>query len=176
MPPKRDALTSDRLREVLNYDPDSGLFTWKSPTGRRAKVGSVAGTVIDGRKNHPTRRPWRYRQIGVDGTNYKAHRLAWLYVHNKWPSDEIDHIDGDGSNNRIANLREATRAENSRNAPKRRNNTSGYKGVWLNHGRWSANIWTSGRKISLGTYDTPEQAHAAYAEAAKKLHDKFARV
>jgi hypothetical protein len=88
---------------------------------------------------------------------------------------EIDHIDGNGLNNTRANLRRATHAENSRNRRISRNNKSGFKGVWPKGKKWGALIEVNGRKHHLGTYPTPEEAHAAYCEAASRLHGQFAR-
>lgn len=159
-------VTVDRLRQVLNYNPETGVFIWKIPTGKRTKVGSVAGSI---RKDG-------YRPIKVDGHRYLAHRLAWLYQTGEWPTDVIDHINGDPSDNRIANLREASRFQNQQNQGVRKNNTSGFKGVSLSRGRWCAEIRVHGKKKSLGSFDTPEEAHAAYCTAAEQFHGKFARV
>ena len=152
-------LTVDRLREVLEYDPTAGVFRWRIQAGR-VPPGGIAGTSL-------SRRYWIIR---VDGCSCLAHRLAWFYVHGRWPADQIDHINGDGFDNRISNLREATAAENQQNQSLHRNNTSGYPGVHRSNGRWKAQIKVGGRKIHLGQYDTAEEAHGAYLAAKVDRH------
>lgn len=105
-----------------------------------------------------------------------AHRLAWALHFGRWPDQAIDHINGDRTDNRIANLRLATVAENTRNGKRRSTNTSGYKGVSLTeNGQWRATIVAGGRQSYLGRFSTAEDAHAAYVKAASRLHGEFAR-
>jgi hypothetical protein len=158
-----DSLTAARLREVLSYDPDTGIFTWQVNTGPRAKVGAVAGTLDGG----------GYVRIKVDGRKYGAHRLAWLFVFDVWPETGVDHRDGVGSNNRIKNLRLATQALNMQNQRKARSNSKcGLLGVSPNGNLWKARIVVDGVHEYLGTFTTPELAHAAYL-AAKALYHPF---
>jgi hypothetical protein len=159
-------LTAERLRELLDYCPESGVFTRRVSRGR-AKAGSVAG--CDDHKGHLV--------IVVDGRLYQAHRLAWLYVTGHWPKHEVDHVDGDGLRNAWTNLRSATHAENMRNSRRPRHNTSGFKGVsWHKRSQaWRAYIKKDRRAIHLGTFATPEAAHAAYVAAAQEHHGEFAR-
>jgi hypothetical protein len=111
----------------------------------------------------------------VDGRLYRAHRLAWLYVHGEWPKGNLDHINRDGCDNRIANLRLATYSENGRNSRLRSSNTSGFRGVYRRpNGRFTAQIWHSGACQTLGTFDTIEEAHAIRREAARELYGEFA--
>src|SRR4029450_2313606 len=114
-------LTAERLRELLDYDPETGDFTWKV-NRRCVRSGSVAGNVncVDG-----------YCYIGVDARRYHAHRLAWLYIKGAWPNDQIDHINGNKADNRFANLRQATHSQNQANGGRYSNNASGYNGVTL---------------------------------------------
>jgi hypothetical protein len=151
------------LSGVLTYDPDTGIFTWRVSTGPRAKVGAVAGALSkDG-----------YIQIRVDGRLYKAHRLAWLWVTGKGPASEVDHINGSKSDNRLCNLRLATPAENQQNQRcSHRDSKSGLLGVTRHRNRWLARITVGGKNEHLGTFDTPELAHAAYL-AAKALYHPF---
>lgn len=161
-------LTADRLREVLDYDPATGVFTWreKSAPDSRIRPGTVAGYVQHG-----------YRLINVDNRQYRAHRMAWLYVHGEWPTDDIDHINGVRDDNRIANLREATRSENLQNQRRaRRDNRSGFLGVSANGKRWKAEIIEGVRRQHLGTFDTPGEAHEAYLAAKRRLHPFFVEV
>ncbi len=158
-------LTQDRLKEVLTYNPETGVFRWKAKPAGNVAVGSVAGTTNNK----------GYRYISVDSRRYRAHRLAWLYVHGKWPADQIDHIDGKRGNNRIANLREATNTQNQQNRGVSKSNTSGFKGVvWNKQTRkWQATIRIWGRQIFLGSFDTIERAAAAYSAAAARHHGEF---
>ena len=151
---------AEQLKEVLHYNPDTGIFTWAANMGGRGKVGSAAGWHQRG-----------YTAIGVLGQRVMAHRLAWFFVFNKWPAQQIDHINGDPSDNRIENLREVADLGNKQNIRKARtNNRSGLLGVSPNRKRWMATITTSGKQQCLGTFDTPELAHAAYLAAKRAQH------
>lgn len=157
-------LTAVRLRTVLDYDLDTGLFKWRISTSNRALAGSVAG-----RSNGNG-----YRRIMIDHGTYYAHRLAWFYVYGEWPVDELDHADGNRSNNRILNLRPATHAENGQNQPLRCSNSSGKHCVsWHKHAfKWCAYIWVSGKKKHLGLFESIDDASAAYLKA-KAMHHQF---
>lgn len=157
-------LTAERLRQVLAYDKDTGAFTWLSRTGGTSKEGIAAGT-FDERG---------YLRIGLDGRVYRAHRLAWMYVFGTWPSGEIDHIDGDKSNNRFTNLRDVSRQvnqQNQRRAHKR--SGSGTLGVSMHAstGKWRARIWVNGKNKSLGLFESKDLASAAYAIAKREHHE-----
>lgn len=121
-------ITATRLRELLHYDPETGLFTWKV-----ARQGTRAGAFA-GALNHG------YLRITIDWRHYPAHRLAWLYMTGEWPADLIDHINLVSDDNRFVNLRQATRAQNMHNSARPRTNTSGVKGVSRYAGRWKAQI------------------------------------
>lgn len=154
-------LTAERLRELVHYDPVTGIFTSRINCGK-VRVGDASGKINrDG-----------YRQIQVDGRLYSAHRLAWLYVHGRWPTPMVDHESRDKDDNRIANLREVTKSQNQQNIGPQSNNKSGYKGVREEKrtGRWRAQIRIDGVQHHLGTFATPELASAAYAAAAARLH------
>ena len=156
-------LTAERLREVLSYDPLTGVFLWKVSTSRRVSVGSVAGyTDQDG-----------YLRIRIDRVGYRAHRLAWLYMHGEWPADQIDHRNRSRMDNRIENLREATNGENSQNREPKRAKPSGLIGVnWhARDKRWIAQIMVDGRSIHLGSFTELEKAAQARADAKAKLHN-----
>ena len=121
----------------------------------------------------------RYARITVGGKRYPAHRVAWLYIHNVWPIVDVDHINGNREDNRICNLRLATRAENLRNSKRHKDNKSGYKGVCrdsrLKGNQWRATIWVDGKLKHLGYFATPEAAHLAYCDAAERHFGEFAR-
>lgn len=157
-----DKLTLAELQNLLDYNPDTGEFTWLVNRGRMAPAGSKAGCL----------RMSGYVQIIVDGKTYSAHRLAWLFVNGKWPDQEIDHIDGVRSNNAIRNLRDVdmyTNRENRRVATYR--SASGLIGVSPRaNGKWLSQIQVRGRKMHIGTFDTAEAAHAAYVTAKRAMH------
>lgn len=155
-------LTSERLRELLDYDPETGVFTWRVNASSRAQVGSVAGSP----------KAKGYRGIRVEGRSYYEHRLAWLHIHGEWPASHMDHINGVRDDNRLVNLREATATENQQNRIADKRNTSGVLGVsWCSRdGKWLAQIRLDGKRKYLGRFDTVEEAGAAYAEAKKQLH------
>lgn len=162
-------LTVARLREVLDYDPDTGVFRWRVSLNARGPVGAVAGSL---RGDRP------YRVIRIDGGRHYAHRLAWLYVTGAWPKTELDHVNCDCSDNRFGNLRLATRAQNNANMRKRPGGTSGFKGVSWNTREevWIAQISISNQTRYLGRYKTEQDAHAAYVKAATERSGEFARV
>lgn len=168
-------ITHDELLKVIYFDPETGVFRWLARQGsdhltkswNTQNAGVIAGVKASG----------GYVQIGIHGKRYSAHRLAWLYVHGKWPAAEIDHKNGNRADNRISNLREATRGQNSANRGRMSSNKTGFKGVFRSRlpNRWSAEIKTNGRRHYLGHFDCPLKAAAAYAAAAAKFHGEFAR-
>lgn len=161
-----DSLTAERVREVFDYDDETGLLRWRVSPAGRIKVGTAAGRKKPDRDGH--------LRVFVDGRGYFTHRLVWLHVHGVWPSGHIDHIDGNGANNRIGNLRDVTPAVNAQNQRAgHRDSASGILGVHYakRFGRWTARIWASGRMHHLGGYDTADEAAAAYLAAKRRLHD-----
>jgi HNH endonuclease/AP2 domain-containing protein len=158
-------VTAERLRSLLEYAPETGLFYWRRTVGA-AYAGRPAGA---------SRASSGYPLICIDRRRYYAHRLAWLYVHGRHPQGVIDHINGDLADNRIANLRECSPSENARNMLRSVPSRSGIKGVLRRGNRWRARIHADGRCHWLGSYPTRKQAAAAYDEAAQRLHGEFAR-
>jgi len=159
--------TSERLRELFSYDPDTGVFVRLVRTNPRVHVGDVAGCISSA----------GYLRIRVDIGQYYAHRLAFLYMTGSWPTFDIDHKNGNGLDNRWDNLRSATRSQNMANTKLPLTNTSGYKGVrWDKaRGKWRAEIRIKGRSRHLGLFATAEEAHAAYMEKAREVFGEFAR-
>jgi hypothetical protein len=159
-------LTADRLRELLSYDPDTGVFRWNRTRGGM-RYGEVAG--------------WHggpgYIQICIDVRPYYGHRLAWLYMTGAFPKEQIDHINRIRDDNRWCNLREATAAQNQGNSIMQSDNKSGYKGVSWNARKkiWCASISISGRTKHLGQFDSIDAARTAYANAAISAFGEFAR-
>lgn len=152
------SLTQDRLKQLLAYCPDTGEFEWKISKGR-AKAGQLAGaTDASG-----------YRIIRADGALYKAHRLAWLYMHGKWPAGVLDHINRVPGDNRISNLREVTQSENMHNASRR--SKSGVPGVrWREErNRWVAQIRVGYTNYVIGSFTSKDEAIEARRAAEKAM-------
>lgn len=159
---KQNNLSQERLKELLSYDQSTGLFTWLSRTSNRVSVGDIAGSA--GKLG--------YVYIRLDGVRYLAHRLAWFYVTGEWPSNNVDHIDGNPSNNRLGNLRNVTQSGNLQNQRRAHSgSTSGVLGVYPSRKRFTASIKAEGKKKHLGQFDTKEQAHAAYVNAKRVFHE-----
>lgn len=154
-------LTQERLKELLDYDPDTGIFLWKVSRYSEC-IGKEAGSVAitDG-----------YRRIALDGKKYLAHRLAWLFVYGVWPTNQIDHIDHNKSRNKISNLRDVTNGENQQNQIKpQKHNHAGKLGVRHRNGKYQAQIKIDGKSKHLGSYSTADEAHLAYLQAKRKHH------
>jgi hypothetical protein len=150
------------LHQVLKYDPDTGIFTWSKKISSRSVVGNPAGCLRNG-----------YITINIFKKRYQAHRLAMIYVYGHCDSKDVDHINGITHDNRIANLRFATRSENKQNRLSTQpNNKSGYTGVdWHNRSQgWRATITTMGKQKHLGIFKTKEEAYAAYLNAKRQMH------
>ena len=154
-------LTQERLKELLTYNENTGVFVWNKHRGGFASKGSVAGALSQG-----------YRNIMVDKKTFQAHRLAWLYVDGKFPDKDLDHINLKRDDNRIKNLREVNDSENKQNQRKYSTNTSGYKGVFWSKSskKWAAAICVNYKIISLGTFEKIEDAATSYENAANKFH------
>ncbi len=167
-PPKTGGLVSlVRLKEVLDYEPESGWFTWLiAPTSGTRKPGERAGGV-----NHPM----GYRVVTVDGRTYKEHRLAWFYVNGFWPEEDIDHSNNVHGDNRITNLRLASDSQNIANSKVKRDSRTGVKGTYPTGARFGARIRYEGKTLNLGIYETLEEAHEAYLRAARDRYGEFAR-
>lgn len=164
---KKPLPTPERVRQLLSYNPDTGLFTWleKPCRGWRKGADMTAGTTVCN----------GYIRIIIDGCGYMAHRLAWLVSHDAPPSDEIDHINGIKADNRLLNLREATGSQNQQNRGLGANNRSGHVGVSFNRRKsmWKAQIKVLGKIHHLGWHDRIETASKAYLVAKAAMH-KFA--
>ena len=151
------------VAQKLAYDPESGVIRW---------INSPAGWIEGGAEAGSIHKASGYRHIGLGGKKYRAHRLAWLLHHRQWPTAEIDHINGDRLDNRMANLRLATYAQNQQNRSRDKRNKSGFTGVSWDRGtqKWRAKICIDRRQVHLGVFDTAEEAAAAYAAAKAELH------
>lgn len=157
---KTTMLNAENVRDLLHYDPETGVFT-------RLKTGKPTGRVS-----------WcGYIEFDIWTHQYKAHRVAWLYMTGRWPTGNVDHKDGDRQNNRFSNLREATPTQNTFNAaPRTAKKSSLPRGVRQCHRSvsYQAEISKQGKKVYLGRYETPEEASEVYQLAAELLHGEFA--
>jgi hypothetical protein len=168
MPVKYNSdLTHETVSALLNYNPESGVLAWKVRSSSRRGPGDSAGSL----------HRFGYIIVRVGGKAYKAHRLAWLLHYGKWPEDQVDHVNGDRADNRIANLRAATASENGQNLHRRKTGATGFLGVTQSKGprsktlKFQAQIQSNGEYFYLGRFSTPEEAHAAYLEAKANLHE-----
>ena len=164
---KKPKLTQERLQELLEYDQDTGEFRWRVTRKPNICAGEVAGC----------RARSEYWKICIDGCNYRAHQLAWLYVNGEWGRPLIDHCDGDPLNNAWDNLRLASHADNAANRPRLPGNTSGLKGASFDRrrGNWMAQITKKGKHYFIGRFATAQEAHEAYVKKARELFGEFAR-
>jgi hypothetical protein len=158
-------LSAERLRELFSYDPLTGVLCWRVNKGR-VRAGDVAGSPHCG----------GYLAVTADQCRLLVHRVAWAIHSGEWP-DSIDHANGNRRDNRLENLRAATLSQNTANSKRYSTNSSGFKGVSLipSTGRYRAYITHDGRQNWLGSFVSPEDAHAAYLAAAERLYGEFAR-
>lgn len=164
MKPREASLSHETLTALLDYNPETGVFVWKVDRGTSTKAGSEAGTINRG-----------YGQLCINKTLFASHRVAWFYIHKRWPVAELDHINLDRADNRLVNLREVTKTENNRNVGRKKHNKSGFKGVCIHGDKFTAYITVDSETVYLGIYNTPEEAHAAYAAASLQYHGNYGR-
>jgi len=160
-------LTQEFIKEILNYDADTGIFTRKIRTANCVKIGDIAGT----------KDTKGYIQIRIKKVKYSAHRMAWLYVYGYLPTLQIDHINCIKDDNRIANLREATQSQNMVNRNLLNKNTSGIVGVnWHKKSKkWRARCTINGKRFNLGDFSSIDDASIAYNNFAKNNQGNFYR-
>ena len=157
------ALTAEVLRQKLSYNAETGDFHWREP-GRGVPSTETPAGRVNGNG---------YREIGINGRLYAAQRLAWLYVTGEWPVGEVDHVNRERSDNAWSNLRDVNKAQNQANTGLKSSNRSGFRGVSpvkKYPGRWQAQIRENGKRRHLGTFDSPEEANAAYQAAFITVH------
>lgn len=153
-------VTLNRLKEVLYYDPSSGIFTYKVNRGT-AKIGNVAGNLSKA----------GYRYLSIDNVTYAEHRLAWLYIYEKWPDNDIDHINRIKNDNRILNLRDISKKQNNLNKEFKLSSNYLYRGIRKTTGSLGYSAELQG--MYLGTYSTQEEASIVYENTAKKEYKEF---
>ena len=152
-------ITQEELQAVLDYDENTGIFTWKVAAARSVKAGDEAGGINN----------TGYRRIRIEGKRYQAHRLAWLYMTGSFPINHIDHIYGNKLDNRIANLRDVPTRENQQNTKNHRNGKLVGCSWNKQHKKWHAQIGINGKNKHLGYYETELDAHNAYMLALNKI-------
>jgi hypothetical protein len=167
--PRSDSLPpAEVLRWMMDYSPETGEIIWRVRVNGRVPIGAPATC------KHPS----GYIYVQVFGRKFQAHRIAWAHFYGEWPSLFLDHIDGDRANNRIANLREATKSQNSANrGAASTKKSSVFKGIYFDKRslRWRAIIGAYGQRIELGRFATEQEAVAAYDQAAAREFGSFAR-
>lgn len=159
-------LTQERLKELLHYNPETGVFVWIVSPRKGMQPGIAGSATTTG-----------YRFVIINYKRWPSHRLAWLYMTGSFPEKELDHINLIRGDNRWKNLREASRSENMRNTARPSNNTSGVKGVhWHKPSkRWTARIKINGFKKHLGGFKKFEDAVEAINKARPLIHGEFSR-
>ena len=164
--PKQFTLCAEEVRALFDYDPETGVLSWKE----RASSNTWAGKPAASHEKHG------YYGVRIAGRAYRVHRIIWLHYYGEIPTQHIDHIDCNKSNNSIENLRQCTRSQNLANVDWKRPNSTGFRGVTKVGKKYRAKIHCQGKYICLGLHDSPHNAHVAYKAAAKSLFGKFARV
>jgi hypothetical protein len=163
-----DEVVIVRAKALFSYDQDTGILSWKVPTSRRVKVGDAAGRVNNS----------GHIGVGLDGKRYQAHRLIWSMFNGPIPEGlDIDHRDEVKTNNRLSNLRLATRGQNMMNVSQHKSNTSGIKGVAFHKGsgKWEAYVSVGRKKTYLGLHNSAERAGEIAAKKRNELHGEFFR-
>jgi hypothetical protein len=154
--------TFEQIAQILRYDHETGNLYRLKRSSAKFPNGNLAGTKTS----------YGYIRVRIENMYYMAHRIAWLLHFGAWPNCQIDHINGDRSDNRICNLRDIEQAVNIQNQTKAQaGNKSGFLGVSPHNGRWLAQISIGRRKKYIGMFDTPELAHAAYVNTKRAVHD-----
>lgn len=184
---KKPILSPDELRQLLRYDPDSGKLYWRARPVAMFGAGKfvpehscrIWNSRFAGKEALTACTQYGYRVGNIGGRIYRAHRTAWAIYYGKWPTGDVDHINGTPDDNRIENLRSVTHAENQRNQKRRSSNTSGMNGVgWYKAlGKWRCHITVDGVTRHLGYFDSFEEAVAARkaADIDHEFHENHGR-
>lgn len=163
---KKELPSREYIASLVEYDAETGVVRWKVAKSKNIRVGAAAGSI----QNHG------YVSLSIDGRRFYAHRIAWLLTYGEWPCRFIDHINGAGTDNRLSNLRLASNGENQMNAKKRRDNTSGVRGVYWDKSNtaWMVSIEANGKKVNAGRFKQKEEATRIANELRERLHGDFA--
>ena len=154
-------ISAEVARQAFNYDPKTGLLTRAKTVNYKSVIGQEAGWING-----------KYREVRCDGKAILVHRLIWLIVYGKWPENQIDHINGNGLDNRIENLRDVTNRENANNKKCHRNGSLPGATFHKRESKWQSKIRVGNKYIWLGYHKTKEKAHAAYVAAVNELDNK----
>jgi hypothetical protein len=165
MPSTSETISHQELLRLVSYDPETGILTRKVRTSNRVQIGDIVGSLGGN----------GYFIARIGGHLGYVHQFVWLYVNGFWPEHDIDHRDLDKTNNRISNLRRATESQNSGNILPHSDSKSGIKGVHPKRDKWCAQIMCQGKRVTLGSFSTKEEAAAAYLEASTRMFGEFAR-
>lgn len=167
-----DNITQEYLKSILNYDPDTGIFTWLAPNKYHNElIGKEAGSIGISKRNK-----YKCCMIEINGTKYKIARLAFLYMIGIWPTKYMDHINGDSADNRWINLREVSATANAQNCSTKHKRTNLPMGVKKQGERYLARITVNKKSICLGTYSSPEEAHNEYMKARREYFGEYNRL
>lgn len=160
-------ITIEYIKSILDYNPTTGIFTWKITTGPRSIAGSIAGSVHnkDGK-----------RRIIINKKPAYASNLAWVIMYGVWPNYEVDHVNRIKNDDRWVNLRPSNRSQNKANNNVYSNNTSGFPGVSRCGSKWKAQISVFGKMMHLGVYSSPEEAYQMYKKEKVRIHGEFASI
>lgn len=165
-PRRKVEITAEVVRRLFDYDPITGVLTWRIQSHITVKPGTPAGTLSAA----------GYLIVSIGGKKYRGHRLIWLHQFGRWPTKFIDHINGNPGDNRLANLRDVSCVASSANTRAHRDSASGLKGVFGGSDRktWQAKIQVNHVRYCLGSYSTKEEAHEVYCLAADLLNGAYA--
>lgn len=159
-------ISQERLKELMSYDPYTGLFKWKVRTSLRVQIGDIVGGAGRPRK-------CKYFGTRIDGRRVRLHQLAVLYMTGTWPKNVPDHRDGNGQNNRWDNIRDISLAENSQNIKgPRRSSSTGLLGAYRctnGYYKFQSQITAYGKRVHIGFFNTAEEAHKAYMKKRREL-------
>jgi len=158
-------LTQEYLKEIIDYNPETGIMTNKKTRSSNAVAGKIINCSTSTKK---------YGRVTINKKTYRLHRLIWFYMYGKWPKNEIDHINGNTSDNKLCNLRECSRQENIFNRKSTKGSSSKYKGVSLKNNKWIVQIQINKINKYIGSFSNKVEAALAYDTAAKKYHKEFA--
>ena len=178
---KKPLPSAETLRQLLRYEPETGKLFWKHRPREFFSCDwsfKAWNTTWETKEAFTCRNSYGYFRGSIFNRSYQAHRIAWAIFNGTWPEHQLDHIDNDRANNRIANLRDATNSQNHMNKPASSANSSGFKGVdWSKKDRvWRARIKVRGKGIHLGHFHCVDDAAKAYAKASTVYHGEFARI
>jgi len=176
----KDLPAPELLRKLLRYEPETGKLFWRK---RSLELLPEAANPVQWNARYAGKEAFTYTQSNgyvrgaIFNRSYLKHRIIWVLVTGRWPEHEVDHINGNRSDNRWCNLREANSRQNKWNSARQKNSTSGFKGVsWHKScGQWRATISDHGKHKHLGYFPTPQAAYAAYQKEAKRIHGAYAK-